>query len=144
MSSAFLDDLWVADGQNDVLGDDLFIDDLLNLSNDDIEVGLSQGQEEEKPCVAVSSQGEQPCHDNSKPPAFPFPNSACRSPVRPGASAGLDPVFLSQKTSMAIPSTMKRLEPCFLQKYHGFSSTLQLWWFSPKQRGHGAVDSCTT
>ncbi|KAJ4964755.1 hypothetical protein NE237_016604 [Protea cynaroides] len=67
---AFLDDLWVTNGQNDIPGDDLFVDDLLDLSNDDVEVGLSHGPEGEKPCASVSSQGEQPCHDNSKPPSF--------------------------------------------------------------------------
>ncbi|XP_042507244.1 GATA transcription factor 5-like [Macadamia integrifolia] len=70
---AFLDEPWVGNVPTVVPGDDLFVDDLLDFPNDDVEEGLSQGLEGEKPCPSVSSsQGEQTFHDNSNSASFSF------------------------------------------------------------------------
>ncbi|XP_043709932.1 GATA transcription factor 5-like [Telopea speciosissima] len=61
---------WVANGPTVAPGDDLFVDDLLDIPNDDVEEGISQGQEGEKPCASVSSQAEELFHDNSNSASF--------------------------------------------------------------------------
>ncbi|XP_043712279.1 GATA transcription factor 5-like [Telopea speciosissima] len=66
----FLDDVWVANGQTGVPGDDLFVDDLLDFSNNDVEEGPALDQEEEKRCTSISSHGEQPVQDISNATSF--------------------------------------------------------------------------
>ena len=45
---AFLDDLWTVNGQSDVSGDDLFVDDLLDFSKGGIEEGFFEAEEEQR------------------------------------------------------------------------------------------------
>ncbi|XP_042500496.1 GATA transcription factor 5-like isoform X2 [Macadamia integrifolia] len=66
----FLDDVWFVNVPNGVSGDDLFVDELLDFSNDDVEEGPAQEQEAEKRCASVSSQEEQPFQDNSNATSF--------------------------------------------------------------------------
>ncbi|KAH7519959.1 hypothetical protein FEM48_Zijuj08G0092600 [Ziziphus jujuba var. spinosa] len=69
---AFLDDLWVASGQNGVACDDFFVDDLLDLSNEDGLVDQEPEEEEEKVSVSVSTIKEHQEEQENLNPSTSF------------------------------------------------------------------------
>ncbi|KAK9286909.1 hypothetical protein L1049_015316 [Liquidambar formosana] len=68
---ALLEDLWAAtNGINSVAGEDLFVDDLLDLSNGNFEDGSVEEDEEEKDSLSDSSS-----QDNENSNSFNFPST---------------------------------------------------------------------